>query len=105
VYLLGVASVSMRFGRGAAVASACLAVASFDFFMVPPYLTLAVHDPQYVVTFAVMLVVALLIGDMAVRLRVQGETAVRLAREAETERLRNALLSSVSHDLRTPLAA
>ena len=35
-----------------------LSVAAFDFFFVPPYLTFAVTDTQYLVTFAVMLLVA-----------------------------------------------
>jgi two-component system sensor histidine kinase KdpD len=42
---------------------------------------------------------------VAVERVVLGDTARRAHVEAETERLRNALLSAVSHDLRTPLAS
>ena len=52
VYLLGVAFVATRFGRGASALAAVLSVAAFDFFFVPPHLTFAVADTQYVVTFA-----------------------------------------------------
>ena len=58
VYLLGVAFVATRFGRWPSVLAAALSVAAFDFFFVSPYLTFAVADTQYLVTFAVMLVVA-----------------------------------------------
>ena len=37
----------------------CSASRAFDFFFVPPYLTFAVSDTEYLLTFAVMLVVAL----------------------------------------------
>ena len=118
VYLLGVMCVAVSLGRGPAVVAAILSVAVFDFFFVPPHLTFAVADSQYLFTLFVMLAAAMLIGTLAARLRSQVHTAralarerVRLAREAEearlqgeTERMRNALLSSVSHDLRTPLA-
>jgi K+-sensing histidine kinase KdpD len=36
--------------------------------------------------------------------RAQAQAQARLALDAETERIRNALLSSISHDLRTPPA-
>jgi len=39
----------------------------FDFFLVPPHLTFAVSDTQYVVTFAVMLVVGLLVSASRAR--------------------------------------
>ncbi|MDE2291089.1 MAG: DUF4118 domain-containing protein [Elusimicrobia bacterium] len=44
--------------------------------------------------------------EVGLRVEVErlGESAERARLEAETERLRSALLSSVSHDLRTPLA-
>ena len=45
----------MRFGRGPAVLAAFLNVAAFDFFFVPPRLSFAVSDVQYLLTFAVML--------------------------------------------------
>ncbi len=57
VYLLGVAFVASRYGRGPSAATALLSVAAFDFFFVPPYLTFAVADTQYLLTFGVMLLV------------------------------------------------
>ena len=75
VYLLGVAFVATRFGRWPSVLAAALSVAAFDFFFVSPHLTFAVSDTQYVVIFAVMLIVALLISTLAVRVRDQGERA------------------------------
>ena len=51
--------VSVRAGRGPSVAVSILAVAAFDFFCVPPYLTFAVSDTEYLLTFSVMLIVAL----------------------------------------------
>jgi two-component system sensor histidine kinase KdpD len=100
LYLLGVVVVSLRFGFRAAIASAVLSVLCFDFFFILPYLTLTVADVRHVITFGVMLLVAFVIAGLARRVR--NEEATRL--EVETERLRNTLLSSISHDLRTPLA-
>jgi len=119
IYLLGVVVSAIAFGRGPAVLAAVLSVAVFDFAFVPPRFTLRVSDTQYLVTFGVMLVVAIVIGTLTAWLREQRAWAAlreqrtaelhRLSRDlqmqAETERTRSALLSSVSHDLRTPLAA
>jgi len=75
VYLLGVVVVALRFGRVASALASVLSVAAFDFFFVPPYLTFAVTDSQYLVTFCVMLVVALVISGLTVRTREQAEGA------------------------------
>jgi two-component system sensor histidine kinase KdpD len=75
VYLLGVIVVATRLGQGPSLLASVLAVAAFDFFFVPPYLTFAVSDTQYLVTFAVMLVVALVISSLAARIRAQAESA------------------------------
>ena len=85
VYLLGVAFVATRYGRRPSALAAVLSVAGFDFFFVPPHLTFAVTDTQYIVTFAVMLVVGLLISTLAARVRAQAETA--LGREQRTQTL------------------
>lgn len=111
VYLVGTVLVSMRYGYGPSVAAAVLSVVAFNFFFIPPYYTLEVSDLRHVVTFAVMFLVAVLISGLTKRVRDQASAARRLGEEAhraelraESERLRSALLSSVSHDLRTPLA-
>jgi two-component system sensor histidine kinase KdpD len=82
-----------------------LGVATFDFVFVEPYYTFAVADEQYLVTFAVMLVTALVISTLTDRMRKQSELARQAWERVETEFLRNTLLSGVSHELRTPLAA
>jgi two-component system sensor histidine kinase KdpD len=105
LYLLGVLWVATRYTRGAAVLASVLGVAAFDFCFVPPYLRLTFYDRQYVVTFAVMLLTALVIGTLTHRVRTQAEAARQAWERVETEFLRNTLLSGVSHDLRTPLAA
>lgn len=84
-YLLGVVIVAGCYGRGPAIVSSILSVAAFDFFFVPPRLTFAVSDTQYLVTFAVMLVVAIVISTLTARIRQQAETA--MIREQRTSAL------------------
>lgn len=104
-YLLVVVLVAVYCDRGAAILSVLLGVLAFDFFFVPPYFTLAVADPQYLLTFAVMLVVGLVISTLAASVRSQVRLTAEAKLHAESERLRNSLLSAISHDLRTPLSA
>jgi two-component system sensor histidine kinase KdpD len=85
VYLLGVTLVAMRRGRLAAIMASVLSVAAFDFFFVSPHLSFAVSDLEYLVTFAVMLLVALTISTLTVRLRQQA--AVARYRERRTAAL------------------
>lgn len=98
LYLLVVVVAATRFGRGPALLASALAVLAYDFFFVTPNYTFAVADERHLVTFATLFIVGLSISALA--------TAARTAaRKANTEELRSSLLSSVSHDLRTPLAA
>jgi two-component system sensor histidine kinase KdpD len=71
IFLLGVAYVAARFGRGPAILCAIAGVLVFDFFFVPPYFSFAVSDAQYILTFAVMLVIGLLISTLTARIREQ----------------------------------
>jgi two-component system sensor histidine kinase KdpD len=75
VYLLGVVAVAARYGRGPSVLSSFLSVVSFDFFFVPPRFSFAVSDTQYLVTFGIMLAVALVISNMTVSIRHQAKVA------------------------------
>jgi two-component system sensor histidine kinase KdpD len=104
IYLLAVVIIALRFTRGAAIFSSIVCVAAFDFMFVPPQGTFTVADIQYLLTFAIMLAVALVISGLMESRRRQSEAKAALAVEAETERIRSTLLASISHDLRTPLA-
>jgi len=77
LFLLAVVGVALRHGRGPAVLAALLGVGLFDFFFVPPRFSFAVSDVQYLVTFAVMLVVALVIGQLTAGLKRQAESATQ----------------------------
>ncbi|MCE5182121.1 MAG: DUF4118 domain-containing protein [Betaproteobacteria bacterium] len=85
LFLLTVLLVAAYVGRGPAVLAAFLSVALFDFFFVPPRFTFSVDDPQYLVTFVVMLAVALVTGQLTAGLRQQADVAS--AREKRTQAL------------------
>lgn len=85
LFLLTVLLVAARFGRGPAVLAAFLSVALFDVFFVPPRFSFTVNDAQYLVTFAVMLAVALVTGQLTAGLRRQA--VVALLREQRTQAL------------------
>lgn len=85
LFLAAVAWSAVRHGRGPAIVASALAVLVFDFFFVPPRFTFAVADAQYVVTFAVMLAIGLVISTLAARLRAQIESS--RARERRTAAL------------------
>jgi two-component system sensor histidine kinase KdpD len=72
-FLAAVAAVAFRYGRGPAVWASVISVLVFDVFFVPPVHSLTVNDTQYLFTFAVMLVIGLLISALTARLRAQLE--------------------------------
>ncbi len=83
LFLLGVVLVAVRWGRGPAALSAVLNVVAFDFFFVPPRFSMAISDAQYLVTFAVMLVVGLLTGQLTANLRFSARIAASRERRAQ----------------------
>ena len=96
VFLLGVVLVAMRFGRTPAAMAAVINVLAFDFFFVPPRFSFAISDVQYLLTFAIMLVVGLITGNLTAGLRFQA----RIAAHRET---RVHTLFNLSRDLSSAL--
>ncbi|HET6798881.1 MAG TPA: DUF4118 domain-containing protein [Gemmatimonadales bacterium] len=73
VFLLAVVVVAFRFRRGPAVVASLLSIAAFDFGFVPPYYTFDVRNPDFFLTFAVMLGVALAMSQLTGTIREQAE--------------------------------
>ena len=87
IYLAIVVAAAVYLGRGPSLLAAVAGVLAFDFFMVPPYLTFAVSDTQYILTFAALLAVSLIVSALTARVREQAEAAIQ--REARTTALYN----------------
>lgn len=84
LFLLGVVGVALRFGRGPSALAALLNVAAFDYFFVPPRLSFAVSDVQYLLTFAIMLGVGLLVGQLTAGLRFAAGVSTSRERRARS---------------------
>ena len=84
-YLLGVLGTAVYYGRGPAALAAVLSVALFDFFFIRPYLSFAVSDVEYLITFGVMLIVGLVAGQLVASQRQSAAQARQ--REAHTRYL------------------
>lgn len=97
-YLLAVVVAAVRWGQGPAVLTSVLGVLCFDFFMIPPYLTFTVAHIQYIFTLIGFLIVGLVVSTLASKVR---ENII----QRQTEKLLTALLNSISHDFKTPLAS
>jgi len=80
LFLLGVAFVAARLGRGHAITASIASVLVFDFFFVPPFGTFDVSDGAYLVTFAVMLIIGILISQLTARVRDQLGVSQRIER-------------------------
>ena len=92
LFLLTVLLIAVSVGLEAALLAAFLSVGLFDFFFVPPRFSFEVHDGQYLVTFAVMLAVAVITGQLTAGLR-------RHADESDLAALRSRALYEMARDL------
>ena len=71
LYLIGIVSVALRYGRGPSLLATLLAAVCFNFFFIPPYEVFKIADQQHFITFAVLLVTGVIIGSQTARLRLQ----------------------------------
>lgn len=98
LYLLAVVFVTVRLGRGPGILASVLAVLSFDVFLVPPYYSVSVDDTEYLLTFAIMLAVSLIISHLTANLGYQAAIARGRERRATA-------LFELSRDLSGALSA
>jgi two-component system sensor histidine kinase KdpD len=91
-YLLGTTVGALRLGRGPSAFTAVTNMLAFNYLFVPPVFSFHVDDPQYVFALSVMLIVALVIGNLVISIRRHGDTA-----DARAERI--AVLYAMSREL------
>jgi two-component system sensor histidine kinase KdpD len=84
VFLLGVVLVSSRYRSGPALLASVLSIVLFDFFFVPPYYRFTVNDSAYLLTFAMMLVIAVAMSRLTARIRDQAGLAAARERRMAT---------------------
>ncbi len=99
VVLFGAARAGRLVGLWIAVAS----FLAFNWFFLPPYGTFAVHDPLDWLVLAVFLTTGVVAAQLLARAQERSALAEHAAALREADQLKDALLASVSHDLRTPL--
>jgi two-component system sensor histidine kinase KdpD len=85
IYLLAVVIAALRLGLKPAILTAFLGVLAFDMFFVPPYLTFAVANTEYLITFVALFSVGVIISTLVSKAREQAG-AVR-EREMQTNSL------------------
>lgn len=115
-YLAGVVFASVYLGFVPAMLTSVTSVLTFDFIFVPPYWSFTVHESQYLISFLVFILIATVISKLAASSREKlflyiesskkNEQLMEIMHKnnlaTEKEALRNSLLSSIAHDIRTP---
>ena len=98
-YLLVIQLASARQGRALGLTLAALAFLCFDVFFLQPYGTLVVEKPLDWLVLAAFLATGIVAAQLFERTRL-AEHAEALR---ETAKMKDAVVASISHDLRTPL--
>ena len=112
LYLLVVVLVAGVSGTGPAILASVLAFFAWNFFLLPPYHTFRIHDEKDLLSLVAFLVVGIVMGvqtgrykEREARERALQKEIARAEAQREADLLKSSLLSSVSHELKTPLAA
>jgi len=104
-FLLVVLGASAAGGRSLGITIAFAAFLVFDWFFLPPYNTLLVRNPFDWLVLIVFLIVSVVAAQLLYRARSERVAVERAEALKEADKLKDALLASLSHDLRTPLTA
>lgn len=99
LFVLAVAVIAALWGRGPGLFASFLSVACFNFFFVPPRFSFSVDNAEYLLTFAVMLGVSLLISHLSNAYRDKAMEAERRAGEARLlQELAQSLSAALTHE-------
>jgi K+-sensing histidine kinase KdpD len=105
LFLLVVLGASAGGGRLLGVSLSVAAFFVFDWFFIPPYNTLVVRNPLDWLALIAFLVTSLVAAQLLYSARRERDAVERAEALREADKLKDSLLATVSHDLRTPLTS
>jgi two-component system sensor histidine kinase KdpD len=105
ILLMAVSLLAMVFSTGPVLLSATLSALVWNFFFIPPVHTFHINSTHDVLMFLLYFVIALVNAVLTLRIR-YGERQLRVKEEQQRSiALYGTLFNSLSHELRTPIAA
>jgi two-component system sensor histidine kinase KdpD len=84
VFLTAVVSVAVRFGLWPSLFASVAASLCYNFFFLPPVYTFTITDPTNVAAFFFFMLIAILVSNVAARVRSQAMTAISRVRTTES---------------------
>jgi len=105
ILLLLVSLLAMFFDILPVLLAAGLSAVSWNFFFIPPKFTFRIHSGEDGILFAMYFVIALVSAVLTYKIRQVEKIAQQREEKEHTLKLYNTLLNSLSHELRTPIAA
>jgi two-component system sensor histidine kinase KdpD len=84
VFLTAVVVVGVRYGLWPSLFASVIASLCYNFFFLPPVYTFTITDPTNVAAFFFFMLIALLVSNVAARVRIQADTAIGRVRTTES---------------------
>jgi len=84
VFITAVVAVAVRYGLWPSLLASVAASLSYNFFFLPPIYTFTITDPTNIAAFFFFMLVALLVSNVAARVRTQADTAIGRVRTTES---------------------
>jgi two-component system sensor histidine kinase KdpD len=83
VFLTAVVIVAVRYGLWPSLLTSVIASLAYNFFFLPPIYTFTITDPTNVIAFFFFMLIAILVSNVAGRVRAQADTAIIRIRTTE----------------------
>lgn len=104
ILLATVSIIAMLFDILPVLLAAVLSALIWDFFFIPPHFTLHINDAEDTLLLMMYFVIAMVNATLTYKIRQREKVIREKEKKAETIKLYNTLLNSLSHELRTPIS-
>jgi two-component system sensor histidine kinase KdpD len=105
ILLLTVSVIAMLFDIFPVLFAALISALIWDYFFIPPHFTLRVDSTDDYILLLMYFVIASVNAVLTYKIRQIEKVAMQKEEKANTVKLYNTILNSLSHELRTPIAA